>query len=244
MDENKWEDFRVEIKRKIEALEIKKITDEASLNKAWHKLYIAIKHLADKHIKWLKIYNNYFRVKTKKASELYQGLVKINKLIRNLKELKSHPPFSYEEVTKRFNKKIGSLTTKLGLENIKIKEQDFWNKNFKQLVESMIELKKSIHVTTQIENNSEIREEISLAVERRQNNFQTNTKRIIDSILKRKRNRVTFDNIIKVDEVITDGKGIKEEVVMHFKNWTKYNPTNKEYWKLWEKEYDPVLQRL
>ena len=104
----------------------------------------------------------------------------------------------------------------------------------------MIELRKSIHVTRQIENNSEIREEISLAVERRQNNFQTNTKRMIDSILKRKRNRVTFDNIIKADEVITDEKGIKEEVVKHFKNWTKRNPTDEEHWKLWEKEYDSV----
>ena len=240
MDEDKWEDFRAEIKRKIEALEIKKITDETSLNKAWHKLYIAIKHSAEKHIKWLKIHNNYFGARTKKASELHQGLVKINKLIRNLKEVKSHFPLSYEEVTKRLNKKIVSITTKLGIEIINIKEQDLWSENIKQLVKNMIELRKSIHVTRQIENNSEIREEISLAVERRQNNFQTNTKRMIDSILKRKRNRVTFDNIIKADEVITDEKGIKEEVVKHFKNWTKRNPTDEEHWKLWEKEYDPV----
>ena len=51
---------------------------------------------------------------------------------------------------------------------------------------------------------------------------------MIDSVLNRKRNRVIFDNIRKLDEVITDKKGIKEEVVEHFKNWTKQNPMNKD----------------
>ena len=55
---------------------------------------------------------------------------------------------------------------------------------------------------------------------------------MIDSVLKRKRDRVVFDNIRKEKEVITDKKGIKKEVEQHFKNWTKRNPTNEKYWKL------------
>ena len=43
-----------------------------------------------------------------------------------------------------------------------------------------------------------------------------------------------------MDELITDEKGIKEEVVEHFKNWTKWNPTNEEFWKVWEYKYEPV----
>src|SRR5260364_430225 len=89
MEEDKWEDFTIEVKRKIEVREIKEIKDEVSLNKAWHKLYIAIKHLANKHIKTVKIQNNYFGARTKKSSDLHKGLVKINKIIRCLKELKA-----------------------------------------------------------------------------------------------------------------------------------------------------------
>ena len=107
------------------------------------------------------------------------------------------PPISYNELVKRLNKKMEVIFKVLELKDSIVKVEDIWMGNFEKLLKGIKELRKSIHITRQIENNSEIREEIRIAIERRQINFQSNTKRMIDSILKRKRDRVVFDNIVK-----------------------------------------------
>ena len=60
----------------------------------------------------------------------------------------------------------------------------------------------------------------------RQTNFTDNTTQMIDSILKRNIQPITFDNIIISDNIITNSSKIKNYVKTHFKNWTQHNPPN------------------
>ena len=62
---------------------------------------------------------------------------------------------------------------------------------------------------------------------------------MINSVLKRRVDKVEFHNIEKMNEVITSEQEIKEEVKNHYRRWTKYNPTNFILWESWKKEYEP-----
>ena len=97
-----------------------------------------------------------------------------------------------------------------------------------------------IHTARNIENQSEIREQIYAAVAKRCNNFQTNTKKMINSILGRHTDAVILNNIATSSDIITDATEIKEEVSRHFSNWTKFNPTDQTQWPEWEQYYKPL----
>ena len=62
---------------------------------------------------------------------------------------------------------------------------------------------------------------------------------MIDSILRRHTDPVTFHNISTNDTLITESQEIKEAIRTHFKNWTKSNPYNQDLWAQWENEYIP-----
>ena len=57
--------------------------------------------------------------------------------------------------------------------------------------------------------------------------FEGKTK-MIDSILRRHTDPVTFHNISTNNTLITEPQEIKEAIRTYFENWTKSNPTNKE----------------
>ena len=56
--------------------------------------------------------------------------------------------------------------------------------------------------------------------------METNTSKIINSILKREKANISYDKLISSDKIITDPKEIKQATKDHFNNWTKSNPTN------------------
>src|SRR5260364_408923 len=63
---------------------------------------------------------------------------------------------------------------------------------------------------------------------------------MINSILKKEKDHISFDKIITTETIITDPTEIKNATSTHFKNWTKRNPTNEEYWDEWKFHYDPL----
>jgi len=85
-----------------------------------------------------------------------------------------------------------------------------------------------IYKVRKLENEITHRQEIEKHIERRYNNFASNTKKMVNSILQRKKEPVEFRNIKKANQVITEPKEIKEEIKKHFEKWTRYNPTNLE----------------
>ena len=60
-------------------------------------------------------------------------------------------------------------------------------------------------------------------------------KQMINSVLRRRVDKVEFHNIEKMNEVITSEQEIKEEVKNHYRRWTKCNPTNTVLWESWKK---------
>jgi len=66
--------------------------------------------------------------------------------------------------------------------------------------------------------------------------------RIIDSILKRNNDCISFEKIILPDNIITDQEEIKEATRNHFSKWSKENPPNQDYQKEWEGYYTPLAK--
>ena len=62
---------------------------------------------------------------------------------------------------------------------------------------------------------------------------------MIDSVLKRRRARVEIENIKKGEELLVEAEEIKEEVRAHFRNWTRENKSNWDFWEEWKAEYEP-----
>ena len=56
--------------------------------------------------------------------------------------------------------------------------------------------------------------------------MESNTSRMINSILKHNQDQVSFDKIITSDRIINNPEEIKQATKEHFNNWTKRNPTN------------------
>ena len=63
---------------------------------------------------------------------------------------------------------------------------------------------------------------------------------MLDSILQRRAEPISFKKIITQNSVITDSKEIKRAVQTHFKDWTKANPPNETLWEEWEPFYSPL----
>ena len=236
-EEEKWVNFKKEVKEKIEKLEIKSIVNEETLNKAWHKWNLAIKQAANKNIKSKHRVIRTFNARTKKASLLHKALVKINKVIKELETMKHSS--SMEETLERINKKLEKVRELIQCERLEIRSEDLDVENLASTKGKIKEVRRLIHKCRQEENKSEIREEIANAIDRRENNFQKDTKKMIDSILKRRRARIEIENIRRGDELLIEEEEIKEEVRRHFKNWTKRNESDQKYWETWKAEYEP-----
>jgi hypothetical protein len=75
---------------------------------------------------------------------------------------------------------------------------------------------KSIHTARQTENNIAHKDKINQHINTRYNNFQTNTTKMIDSILNRHTDPVHFENIKTEDKVYTTAKEIKQQIQQHY----------------------------
>ena len=65
---------------------------------------------------------------------------------------------------------------------------------------------------------------------------------MIDSILYRYTDPVSFHNIKQVDNLITLPSQIKQHVQDHFENWTKANSPNNTEWLNWKSNYDSITK--
>ncbi|CAG8592212.1 40923_t:CDS:2 [Gigaspora margarita] len=90
-------------------------------------------------------------------------------------------------------------------------------KTIKEKIETIQEYQKMIYKARKLENKITHRQEIENHIERRYNNFASNTKKMID----------------KPTE-------IKDEIKKYFEKWTKHNPINMEEREKWEEVYKPI----
>ncbi|CAG8831217.1 10076_t:CDS:1, partial [Cetraspora pellucida] len=95
-------------------------------------------------------------------------------------------------------------------------------------------------IARNIKNQTAKNQHIKNCIERRYQNFQNNTSKMIKSILKKYTDPVILHNIRTHDNIITEPDEIKTAIQEHFKNWTKLNPTQTELWQEWANEYKPI----
>ncbi|CAG8776807.1 27838_t:CDS:2, partial [Dentiscutata erythropus] len=109
-------------------------------------------------------------------------------------------------------------------------EVDMQTSNMQSTILKVKAARKTIQKARKLENLAAKRDQINKHIERRYTNFKKNMKSIVNSITKRVKTRVSFDNIITPTEVITDKDKIKRETRDYFKRWTQRNLMNYERW--------------
>ena len=183
------------------------------LNKLWHKLNDAIIQVAQKFIPRTKTAPKNFISHTHKATQLYKGLKNINKLLRYLQLNIDHMSNLnwYNAIIKQTN----SLTQ---LEIKEITELSLEINQLPELIKVLKTYQKMLTTARQTENSQVIRTSINNHIQRRYDNFNNNTTKMINSILSRHSELVDLSHIILMDSVITDKNDIKLEVKNHFKN--------------------------
>ncbi|CAG8630497.1 12839_t:CDS:2 [Gigaspora margarita] len=184
------------------------INDKVSLNKHWYKWNMAVKETT----------NNF------KATKLHQAL----KLSNQARKLISSLPFpkSTQTIIDKANAILQQIEQLTDYQISTIIQQDLWTQSYTTTHTTISELHKAIHKTRNLENNNEHRDQINYYINRRYQNFIDHTTTMIDSILKRHTDRVSFLNLILPDAVITEPTEIKEKIKEHFTLWTKPNSTN------------------
>ena len=99
---------------------------------------------------------------------------------------------------------------------------------------------KTLHKAWDLENYTHIRQQITLATEKRCQALQTQLTKIINSVLNWHKDHVHFDNIKTENDLITDPKQIKNHIKDHFNNWTNYRIIDKQIFNTtWKKYYKP-----
>ena len=86
--------------------------------------------------------------------------------------------------------------------------------------------RKSLYTARWIENNNALRDKIQGHIQNRYNNFKSNITKMINSILHIYIDYVQFQNIVILEEVVTDLCLIKEYIRNHFENWIYSNSYN------------------
>ncbi|CAG8855761.1 22025_t:CDS:1, partial [Gigaspora margarita] len=122
-------------------------------------------------------------------------------------------------------RKVGKLCEvemRVNFEELKIVE------TIQEKIKTIQEYKKIIYKVRKLENEIIYRQKIESHIKKRYNNFASNTKKMIDSILQRNKEPVGFRNIKKANQLITEPTEIKEKIKEHFEKWTKYNLVNME----------------
>ncbi|CAG8818054.1 14195_t:CDS:1, partial [Gigaspora rosea] len=111
-----------------------------------------------------------------------------------------------------------------------INEKRYGRQIQRRTLQRLKEYQKAIRKARQFKNRIQQREQINYYVNKRYNDFSTSTKQMINSILKRRTNKVELHNIVTEMGIATDVNDIKEEVKKHYEKWMKLNEPNTMLW--------------
>ncbi|CAG8671765.1 19516_t:CDS:1 [Gigaspora margarita] len=130
------------------------------------------------------------------------------------------------------NKKILKLTkiTDIRFSSLIVKDLTV---DKKATLEKLKEVKTLLWTAWNTENQAAQNERISFYMNHRYKDMRENITWMINSILARHSDRVSFKKIIMEDKVITESKAIKEATRSHYKNWTKFNIGDNSLWPEW-----------
>ncbi|CAG8818561.1 29859_t:CDS:2 [Gigaspora margarita] len=149
-----------------------------------------------------------------KATKLHQALKLSNKARKLI--LLSSLFKSTQAIVNKISIILQQIDKQANYPTSPIAEQDLWTQSIKTTHLTIQELHKAIYRARNLENNAEHREHISHYINRRYQNFTDHTILMIDSILKRHIDKVSFPNIRLPDLVIMGLADIKDKIKEHF----------------------------
>ena len=238
MTNDTWQVFSNAVGKEFETLNISTSpTNYDELNKFWNKWSNTIKMIANREIPTTYKAPRKFHAFSLKSTKLHLALKAIINALRLLKSIQ--PPNSVAFIIHAINNsllKAASLTDYA----ITLGQPQDLTSNYSHFRTNLKNLKNTIWKARSSEIKAAQREQINFYIQRRHNDMETNTTRMIDSILNRKKAHISYDKIIAPDKIITDPKEIKQVTREHFNNWTKHNPSNPNF----EQEWIPFLQPL
>lgn len=235
-----WTEFADDLTKKMNELQLQSptIQDETQLNKYWNTWENLLRSSINKHIPYTYSAPRIFHSHSFKATQLHKALTLINKTIIKIK--RPITPLTLEHFTNILNSNLQKIQD---LSNLEVPTLQSWHltpTNFRPTLQLLSTIQTTLLKARKLEHSQQKRDTINSFIERRYKNFTDNTTKIINSVLGRHTDRVTFDNIITPTEVITQPDQIKAVTRQHFKNWTRANLPNEEKWQEWEQAYTPL----
>src|SRR5260364_346878 len=235
-----WTEFADDLTKKMNELQLQSptIQDETQLNKYWNTWENLLRSSINKHIPYTYSAPRIFHSHSFKATQLHKALTLINKTIIKIK--RPITPLTLEHFTNILNSNLQKIQD---LSNLEVPTLQSWHltpTNFRPTLQLLSTIQTTLLKARKLEHSQQKRDTINSFIERRYKNFTDNTTKMINSVLGRYTDRVTFDNIITPTEVITQPDQIKAVTRQHFKNWTRANPPNEEKWQEWEQAYIPL----
>ncbi|CAG8558700.1 35961_t:CDS:2 [Gigaspora margarita] len=189
----------------------KMIDNTATLNTIWNTWDNLVKAEANKHIPFTYSAQKTFHSHTFKATNIHRGLTLVNKILKCIKS------------------PDGPIT----LCQLEIKElapDDLCTANYFVTGQKFRIIRNMLFITRKLEIQKSKSESINFYINRRHNNFASNTTKMIDSVLSKHKTAITYHNLVTLSEVITDPEEILEATQKHFCTWTRYNPCKEELW--------------
>ncbi|CAG8661955.1 23732_t:CDS:1, partial [Gigaspora rosea] len=154
INEKTWSNFSNSISQALikDNLDIDSpIIDSITLNKQWYKLNLAIKRAANTYIPFTMGQQNSYYAFSKKATDLHQGLKKLNKILKQA--IKLQLPVSLQYLVNTWNTSIAAINKMTKSHIPSIATEDLTSSNHKLLITRLKSETKTLWHARNIENN-------------------------------------------------------------------------------------------
>ena len=210
------------------------IASTLTVNQLWHQIQHAILTAANTHIPFTFRSQKQFQNFSPTASKAHTALNTCGSILRTLINLHSSPNNNDQTnltSLNNINQKIQIIKSLTNIPITPLTQLDINNSQLPNTINIMKDYRKTLYHTRETENKLALSQHIAQQVQKRHDNFTSNTTVMINSILNRHTDPVIFDNIKLSDSIITKPQDIRQHIKDHFTNWTKHNQYNQVLWK-------------
>ncbi|CAG8810689.1 45442_t:CDS:1, partial [Gigaspora margarita] len=213
-DEN-WQNFTDSLEKKIEKRNpaAKMIDNTATLNTIWNTWDNLVKAEDNKHIPFTYSAQKTFHSHTFKATNIHRDLTLVNKILKCIKSPVG--PIILCQVTIAINKLMAKVVKLTQLEIEELAPDNLCTANYSITGQKFRIIRNTLFMARKLEIQKSKSESINFYINRRYNNFASNTTKIIDSVLLKHKTAVTYHNLVTPSEVITDPEEILEAIQKH-----------------------------
>src|ERR1043165_5818387 len=223
-----WEEFQ-HTSYQLSSSTTEATASTLTINQLWHQIQHAVLTAANTHIPFTFRSQKQFQNFSPTASKAHTALNTCGSILRTLVNFHSDTINNNETnitLLNNLNHKIQTIQSLTNIPITPLTQLDINSSQLSNTINIIKEHRKTLYHTRESENKQALSQHITQQVEKRYNNFTSNTTTMINSILNRHIDTVLFDNIKLPNSVITKLQEIRQHIKDHFTNWTKYNPYN------------------